>query len=109
MPHTILLLAVALAGWLTGQIIDREGLGTTGDVLFGIAGGLVVRSVMHGSVGGVDLLLFSVWGAAAAAAAVRFWLRPLRVHKSGSAAQHASCEKGIPEPDGFGGSTLRRF
>lgn len=78
MPHTIWLLAVALAGWLSGQIVDGQGLGSAGDVLFGMGGGLVVRWALGASVGDVNLLLFSVWGAAAAAAAVRLWVRPLR-------------------------------
>jgi uncharacterized membrane protein YeaQ/YmgE (transglycosylase-associated protein family) len=78
MPYSIWLLAAALAGWTAGKISGHEGFGTGADILLGITGAFVVRWSFE-KIGiplqDVYLLLFSIWGAAAFPALVRFGIR----------------------------------
>src|ERR1039457_3789672 len=75
MFYSIWLLAAALAGWVSGKIAGDNGFGTGADILLGITGAFVVRWSLEKigiSLQDVYLLLFSIWGAAAFPAAVRF-------------------------------------
>jgi len=78
MFYSIWLLAAALAGWAGGEIAGDDGFGTGTDILLGITGAFVVRWSLENigiSLHDVYLLLFSIWGAAAFPAAVRFGVR----------------------------------
>jgi uncharacterized membrane protein YeaQ/YmgE (transglycosylase-associated protein family) len=78
MFYSIWLLAAALAGWAAGKIAGEDGFGTLADILLGITGAFVVRWSLENigiSLQDVYLLLFSIWGAAALPAAVRFGIR----------------------------------
>jgi len=78
MFYSIWLLAAALAGWAGGEIAGGDGFGTGADILLGITGAFVVRWSLENigiSPHEVYLLLFSIWGAAAFPAAVRFGIR----------------------------------
>jgi uncharacterized membrane protein YeaQ/YmgE (transglycosylase-associated protein family) len=78
MFYSIWLLATALAGWAGGKITGGDGLGTVADILLGITGAFVVRWSLENigiSPKDVDLLLFSICGAAAFPAAVRIGIR----------------------------------
>jgi uncharacterized membrane protein YeaQ/YmgE (transglycosylase-associated protein family) len=78
MFYSIWLLAAALAGWAGGEIVGDDGFGTGADILLGITGAFVVRWSLQNvgiSLHEVYLLLFSIWGAAAFPAAVRFGVR----------------------------------
>ena len=78
MFYPIWLLAAALAGWAGGKIAGDDGFGTGADILLGITGAFVVRWSLENigiSLQDVYLLLFSIWGAAAFPAAVRFGVR----------------------------------
>jgi uncharacterized membrane protein YeaQ/YmgE (transglycosylase-associated protein family) len=58
-----------------GKIAGDDGFGTGADILLGITGAFVVRWSLEKigiSLQDVYLLLFSIWGAAAFPAAVRF-------------------------------------
>ncbi len=80
MSYSIWLLAAALAGWAAGKIVGDDGFGTGADILLGITGAFVVRWSLEKigiSLHDVYLLLFSIWGAAAVPAAVRFGVRRL--------------------------------
>jgi uncharacterized membrane protein YeaQ/YmgE (transglycosylase-associated protein family) len=78
MFYSIWLLAAALAGWASGKIAGGGGFGTGADILLGITGAFVVRCSLE-EIGipmhDVYLLLFSIWGAAAFPALVRFGIR----------------------------------
>ena len=83
MFYSIWLLAAALAGWAGGKIAGDDGFGAGADILLGITGAFVVRWSIENigiSLHEVYLLLFSIWGAAAFPAAVRFGVR--RHHRS---------------------------
>ena len=87
MSYLIWLLVVGLSGWATGEIVGGEGRGRVADILLGISGAFLVRFITE--VGRfpldyVNLLLFSVWGAAAPPATVRLLLRRRRHSKSES-------------------------
>ena len=78
MFYSIWLLGAALAGWVSGRIAGDDGFGTGADILLGIMGAFVVRWSLEKigiSVHDVYLFLFSIWGAAAFPAAVRFGIR----------------------------------
>jgi len=78
MFYSICLLAASLAGWAGGKIAGGDGFGTGADILLGITGAFVVRWSLENigiSLHEVYLLLFSIWGAAAFPAAVRFGVR----------------------------------
>jgi uncharacterized membrane protein YeaQ/YmgE (transglycosylase-associated protein family) len=71
-------LAAALAGWASGKIAGDDGWGKGADILLGITGAFVVRLSLENmgvSLHDVYLLLFSIWGAAALPALVRFAMR----------------------------------
>ena len=87
MSYFIWLLIIGLSGWASGEIVDGEGFGRVADILLGISGAYLVRFIteqVRFPLDDVNLLLFSVWGAAAPPAAVRLLLRRLRHSKSGS-------------------------
>lgn len=87
MSYFIWLLAVGLAGWASGEIVGGEGFGRVTDILLGISGAFLVRFIMEQvglSLGYVNLLLLSIWGAAAPPATVRLLLRRHSRSKSGS-------------------------
>jgi uncharacterized membrane protein YeaQ/YmgE (transglycosylase-associated protein family) len=78
MSHFIWLLAVGLAGWASGEIVGGRGFGRVADILLGISGAFLVRFIMEQvgiPLGYVNLLLLSVWGAAAPPATVRLLVR----------------------------------
>jgi uncharacterized membrane protein YeaQ/YmgE (transglycosylase-associated protein family) len=78
MFYFIWLVAAALAGWASGRITRRDGLGPVTDILLGITGAFVVRWSFENVGISVDngyLLLFSIWGAAALPAVVRLGIR----------------------------------
>jgi uncharacterized membrane protein YeaQ/YmgE (transglycosylase-associated protein family) len=78
MFYSIWLLAAALAGWAGGKIAGDDGFGAGADILLGITGAFVVRWSFEKigiSLQDVDLLLFSIWGAAACPVAVRLGIR----------------------------------
>jgi uncharacterized membrane protein YeaQ/YmgE (transglycosylase-associated protein family) len=78
MFYSIWLLAAALAGWAGGEIAGDDGFGTGADILLGITGAFVVHWSLEKigiSLHDVYLLLFSIWGAAAFPAAVRYGVR----------------------------------
>jgi uncharacterized membrane protein YeaQ/YmgE (transglycosylase-associated protein family) len=78
MFYSIWLLVAALAGWAGGKIAADDGFGTGADILLGITGAFVVRWSLENigiSLHEVYVLLFSVWGAAAFPAALRFGIR----------------------------------
>ena len=78
MFYSIWLLAASLAGWAGSKIAGDDGFGTEADILLGITGAFVVRWSLENigiSLHEVYLLLFSIWGAAAFPAAVRFGVR----------------------------------
>jgi uncharacterized membrane protein YeaQ/YmgE (transglycosylase-associated protein family) len=78
MFYFIWLLAAALAGWTAGKITGGKGFGSGTDILLGITGAFAVRWSLE-NIGipleDVDLLLFSIWGAAAFPAAMRLGTR----------------------------------
>jgi uncharacterized membrane protein YeaQ/YmgE (transglycosylase-associated protein family) len=87
MSHFIWFLVVGLSGWASGEIVGGEAFGRVADILLGISGAFLVRFIteqLHFPLDYVNLLLFSVWGAAAPPAAVRLLLRRRRHSKSGS-------------------------
>lgn len=87
MSYFIWLLVVGLSGWATGEIVGGEGFGRVADILLGISGAFLVRFITELGrfpLDYVNLLLFSVWGAAAPPATVRLLLRRRRHSKSGS-------------------------
>jgi uncharacterized membrane protein YeaQ/YmgE (transglycosylase-associated protein family) len=78
MFYSIWLFAAALAGWAAGKIAQDDGFGTLADILLGITGAFVVRWGLENigvSLENIYLLLFSIWGAAAFPAALRFAIR----------------------------------
>lgn len=78
MPHFIWLLLMALCGLSTGEIVGGKGFGRVADMLLGITGAFVVRfsvDALRIDVHAVNLLLFSIWGAAALPASVRFLVK----------------------------------
>ncbi len=78
MFYSIWLLVAALAGWAGGKIAGDDGFGSGADILLGITGAFVVRWSLEKigiSLQDAYLLLFSIWGAAAFPAAVRFGVR----------------------------------
>lgn len=85
MFYSIWLFAAALAGWASGKIAGDDGFGIGADILLGITGAFAVRWSAENSgisMHDVYLLLFSIWGAAAFPAALRFGIR--RHHRSKS-------------------------
>jgi uncharacterized membrane protein YeaQ/YmgE (transglycosylase-associated protein family) len=83
MSYSIWLFLVALSGWAAGYIVGGRGFGVVADILFGFTGGMTVRfciDAMSVRVTDVNLLLFSIWGAAALSGFVR--LRVRRRHNS---------------------------
>jgi uncharacterized membrane protein YeaQ/YmgE (transglycosylase-associated protein family) len=75
MLHFIWLLFMALCGWTAGEIVGGKGFGRVADMLLGITGAFLVRfsvDALRIDVHTVNLLLFSIWGAAALPASVRF-------------------------------------
>jgi uncharacterized membrane protein YeaQ/YmgE (transglycosylase-associated protein family) len=87
MLYFIWFLVVGLSGWVSGEIAGGQAFGRVADILLGISGAFLVRFVTE-QLGFpsdyVDLLFFSVWGAAAPPAIVRLLLRRRRHSKSGS-------------------------
>ncbi len=78
MFYLIWLLAAALAGSAGGKIARGNGFGLGADPLLGITGAFVVRWFLENigiSLQDAYLFLFSVWGAAAFPAALRFGLK----------------------------------
>jgi uncharacterized membrane protein YeaQ/YmgE (transglycosylase-associated protein family) len=78
MFYLIWLIAAALAGWAGGKIAGSGGFGLGADILLGITGAFVVRWFLENigvSLEDVYLLLFSIWGAAAFPAALRFGVK----------------------------------
>lgn len=87
MSYFVWLLAVGLAGWASGEIVGGEGFGRVADILLGISGAFLVRFIMEQvglSLEYVNLLLLSIWGAAAPPATVRLLLRRHSHSRSGS-------------------------
>jgi uncharacterized membrane protein YeaQ/YmgE (transglycosylase-associated protein family) len=78
MFYSIWLFAAALAGWSAGKITGGHGFGSGTDILLGLTGAFVVRWSFENISVSQDttyLLLFSIWGAAALPAALRFGIR----------------------------------
>jgi uncharacterized membrane protein YeaQ/YmgE (transglycosylase-associated protein family) len=91
MSYFLWLLAVGLAGWASGVIVGGEGFGRVADILLGISGAFLVRFIMEQMgipLGYVNLLLLTIWGAAAPPATVRLLVR--RHSHSKSAAQRTT-------------------
>jgi uncharacterized membrane protein YeaQ/YmgE (transglycosylase-associated protein family) len=87
MSYFIWLLAVGLAGWASGEIVGGEGFGRVADILLGISGAFLIRFIMEQldiPLGYVNLLLLSIWGAAAPPATVRLLVRRHSHSKSAS-------------------------
>jgi uncharacterized membrane protein YeaQ/YmgE (transglycosylase-associated protein family) len=87
MSYFIWLLAVGLAGWASGEIMGGEGFGRVADILLGISGAFLVRFIIQQvgiPLGYVNLLLLSIWGAAAPPATVRLLIRRHSHSKSAS-------------------------
>jgi uncharacterized membrane protein YeaQ/YmgE (transglycosylase-associated protein family) len=85
--YFIWLLAVGLAGWASGEIVGGEGFGRVADILLGISGAFLIRFIMEQvgiPLGYVNLLLLSIWGAAAPPATVRLLVRRHSHSKSAS-------------------------
>jgi uncharacterized membrane protein YeaQ/YmgE (transglycosylase-associated protein family) len=83
MSYSIWLFLVALSGWAAGYIVGGKGFSMVADICFGLTGGMAVRfclDVMGVRVADVNLLLFSIWGAAAVSGFVRLVVR--RHHRS---------------------------
>ena len=77
LPVTWLLL-MALCGWASGQIVGSKAFGRVADGLLGITGAMFVSFLLEAlriDTNAVNLLLFSVWGAAALPAALRLMLK----------------------------------
>jgi len=77
MSYSIWLFLVALSGWAAGYIVGGKGFGVVADILFGFTGGMTVRfclDAMSARLADVDLLLFSLWGAAALRVFVRLMI-----------------------------------
>jgi uncharacterized membrane protein YeaQ/YmgE (transglycosylase-associated protein family) len=88
--NSIWLLAAGLAGWAAGEIAGGDGFGTAADILLGITGAFAVRWSLENSgisLQYVNLLLFSIWGAAAFPAAVRIVIKRYNRSKSRSRLQ----------------------
>jgi uncharacterized membrane protein YeaQ/YmgE (transglycosylase-associated protein family) len=69
---------MALCGLSAGEIFGDKGFGRIADMLLGITGAFAVRfsvDVLRIDVHATNLLLFSVWGAAALPASVRFLVK----------------------------------
>jgi len=103
MSYLAWLLLMALCGWIAGRIVGRNGRGNVADFLLGITGGLAVRfcfDVLRVTVPGTDALVFSVCGAAALPALVRFLIRQGDRQGSVLASQTPPAVKGrvIPMP-----------
>ena len=82
MSYSIWLFLVALSGWAAGYIVGGKGFGVVADICFGLTGGMTVRfclDAMGVRVADVNLLLFSIWGAAALPGFARLIVR--RHHK----------------------------
>jgi hypothetical protein len=78
MFYSIWLLAAALAGWVGGKIAGDDGFGQGRTFSSESRGAFVVRWSLENigiSLHEVYLLLFSIWGAAAFPAALRFGIR----------------------------------
>jgi uncharacterized membrane protein YeaQ/YmgE (transglycosylase-associated protein family) len=78
MFYLIWLIAAALAGLAGGKMAGGDGFGLRADILLGITGAFVVRWCLENigiSLEDVYLLLFSIWGAAAFPAALRFGVK----------------------------------
>jgi uncharacterized membrane protein YeaQ/YmgE (transglycosylase-associated protein family) len=78
MAYSIWLFLVALSGWAAGYIVGGKGFGVVADILLGFTGGMTVRfclDAMGVRVTDVNLLLFSIWGAAALPGFVRVLVR----------------------------------
>ena len=74
MSYSIWLCLVALSGWAAGYIVGGKGFGVVADIFFGLTGGMAVRFCLDSMgvrVADVNLLLFSIWGAAALPGFVR--------------------------------------
>ncbi len=87
MSYFIWLLAVGLAGWASGEIVGGGGFGRVADILLGISGAFLIRFIMEQvgiPLGYVNLLLLSIWGAAAPPATVRLLVRRHSHSKSAS-------------------------
>ena len=78
MSYLAWLLLMALCGWLAGQMVGGKGRGNVTDFLLGITGALALRfcfDVLQVAVPDTDALVFSVCGAAALPALIRFLMR----------------------------------
>ena len=90
MFYSIWLLAAALASWSAGKITGGHGFGSGTDILLGLTGALLVRWSFENIGVSLDityLLLFSIWGAAALPAALRFGIRLHNRSRNGSRVQ----------------------
>ena len=95
MSYFIWLLAIGLAGWASGEIVGGAGFGRVADILLGISGAFLVRFIMEQSgipLGYVNLLLLTIWGAAAPPATVRLLMRHHSHSKSASQKTTASTQ-----------------
>jgi uncharacterized membrane protein YeaQ/YmgE (transglycosylase-associated protein family) len=78
MFYSIWLFTAALAGWSAGKIAGDYGFGSMTDILLGLTGAFIVRWSFESigiSLEMTYLLLFSIWGAAALPAALRFGIK----------------------------------
>jgi len=90
MLSLIWLLLMAICGWTAVETVGGKGQGRISDLLLGITGGLAVRFLFEAlriDVDVVNLLLFSVWGAAALPGIVKFLLKRRRNRKAGDVAR----------------------
>lgn len=81
MWYPLWLVPMAMSGWAAGQIVSGKRSDGVGDILLGLTGGLSVQFGLEAAgvrIADVYTLLFSVWGAAALAALVRYLLRRYR-------------------------------
>jgi uncharacterized membrane protein YeaQ/YmgE (transglycosylase-associated protein family) len=91
MLHFIWLILMALCGRAAGEIVDGKGFGRVADMLLGITGAFLVRfsvEALRIDVRTINLLLFSIWGAAALPSSVRFLAK-----RHGGLNGHASWER----------------
>jgi uncharacterized membrane protein YeaQ/YmgE (transglycosylase-associated protein family) len=91
MLHFIWLILMALCGRAAGEIVGGKGFGRVADMLLGITGAFLVRfsvEALRIDVHTINLLLFSIWGAAALPGSVRFLAK-----RHGGLNGHASWER----------------
>ena len=90
MLSLIWLLLMAICGWTAVETVGGKGQGRISGLLLGITGGLAVRFLFEAlriDVDVVNLLLFSVWGAAALPCLVKSILNRRKKRKAGDVAR----------------------